>query len=60
MNTEIASVNREKPVQVLSGWIMLPVVILLMLGGGRVHLLNGGYERSGSPLLGTIRPGDTD
>ncbi len=52
MNTEIASVNREKPVQVLSGWIMLPVVILLMLGGPTVFIysISEGSNAVGHPF----------
>jgi regulator of protease activity HflC (stomatin/prohibitin superfamily) len=54
MNTEIASVNREKPVQVLSGWIMLPVVILLMLGGPVVFIYSiaEGTNAVGHPFWG--------
>ena len=54
MNTEIASVNREKPVQVLSGWIMLPVVILLMLGGPVVFIysISEGTNAVGHPFWG--------
>ncbi len=33
MNTETSSVNREQQVKVLSGWLMLPVVLLLVFGG---------------------------
>ena len=33
MNTDTSSVNRERQVKVLNGWVMLPVVILLLLGG---------------------------
>jgi regulator of protease activity HflC (stomatin/prohibitin superfamily) len=52
MNTEIASVNREKPVQVLSGWIMLPVVILLMLGGPVlfIYSISEGTNAVGHPF----------
>src|ERR1017187_4995794 len=54
MNTEIASVNHEKPVQVLSGWIMLPVVILLMLGGPVVFIYSiaEGTNAVGHPFWG--------
>ena len=33
MNTESSAVNRERPAKVMSGWIMLPVVLVLILGG---------------------------
>lgn len=33
MNTETAAVNRERQVKVFNGWVMLPLVILLLLGG---------------------------
>lgn len=54
MNTEIASVNREKPVQVTSGWVMLPVVIFLMLGGPAlfIYAIAGGADSVGHPFWG--------
>ena len=33
MNTESSAVNRERLAKVMSGWIMLPVVIVHLLGG---------------------------
>ena len=53
MNTEITSVNREKPVQVISGWVMLPVVLLLMLGGPVVFIYSivAGANAIGHPYL---------
>ena len=52
MNTEIASVNREKAVQVLSGWVMLPVVIILMIGGPAVFIYSipVGEDSVGHPV----------
>ena len=54
MNTEITSVNREKPVQVLSGWVMLPVVLILMFGGPAVFIYSiaAGVERCWPSLSG--------
>src|SRR5262249_29999524 len=33
MNAETSTVNREKVVKVMSGWTMLPIVLVLLLGG---------------------------
>ena len=54
MNTEIASVNREKPVQVTSGWVMLPVAILLILGGPAlfIYSIAEGTNALGHPFWG--------
>ena len=54
MNTEIASVNREKTVQVLSGWVMLPVVLILMFGGPVVFIYSiaAGVNSVGHPMWG--------
>jgi hypothetical protein len=54
MNTEIASVNREKSVQVTNGWVMLPVVILLMLGGLAlfIYSIAAGADSVGHPFWG--------
>ena len=52
MNTEITSVNREKTVQVLSGWVMLPVVLTLIIGGPAVFIYSiaAGVNSVGHPL----------
>ena len=52
MNTEIASANREKPVQVLSGWVMLPIVLILIIGGPVVFIYSiaSGVNTVGHPL----------
>ena len=55
MNTEINSVNREKAVQVLSGWVMLPVVIILMIGGPAVFIYS---FPDGRQSCRAIPPGD--
>src|SRR5512140_21375 len=54
MNAEITSVNREKPVQVLSGWVMLPVVLALIFGGPAVFIysLACGIPAVGHPYWG--------
>jgi regulator of protease activity HflC (stomatin/prohibitin superfamily) len=59
MNTEIASVNREKSVQVTSGWVMLPVVILLMLGGPAlfIYSIAAGADSVGHPFWGLFVSG---
>jgi regulator of protease activity HflC (stomatin/prohibitin superfamily) len=59
MNTEIASVNREKTVQVLSGWVMLPVVLTLMFGGPVVFIyaIAAGVNSVGHPIWGLFALG---
>jgi regulator of protease activity HflC (stomatin/prohibitin superfamily) len=59
MNTEINSVNREKAVLVLSGWVMLPVVIMLMIGGPAVFIYSFpmGDRSAGHPAWGLFVPG---
>ena len=59
MNTEINSVNREKAVLVLSGWVMLPVVIILMIGGPLVFIYSFpmGDRSAGHPAWGLFVPG---
>jgi regulator of protease activity HflC (stomatin/prohibitin superfamily) len=54
MNAQITSVNRESPVQVLSGWVMLPVVIILILGGPAVFIYSmaEGIKALGHPYWG--------
>jgi len=54
MNTEINSVNREKAVLVLSGWAMLPVVLILMIGGPAVFIYSFpmGANAAGHPVWG--------
>ena len=53
MNTEVVSVNREKPVQVLSGWVMLPVVLILIIGGPAVliYSIAKGVNTIGHPIV---------
>jgi regulator of protease activity HflC (stomatin/prohibitin superfamily) len=59
MNVEITSVNREKAVQVLSGWVMLPVVLLLMVGGPAVFIYSiaAGANAVGHPFWGLFALG---
>jgi regulator of protease activity HflC (stomatin/prohibitin superfamily) len=38
MNTESLAMNRERQVKVFNGWVMLPVIILLLLGGIAVFI----------------------
>src|ERR1019366_1803943 len=53
MNAEITSVNREKPVQVHSGWVMLPIVLLLIFGGPAVFIYSiaAGVNTIGHPIV---------
>ena len=52
MNPDIQSMNREKVVQVLSAWLMLPVVLLLFFGGVAVlvYSLVAGIRDVGHPV----------
>ncbi len=52
MNTEINSVNHEKPVRLLSGWVMLPVVLILILGGLALFIYSivAGVDSVGHPM----------
>ena len=54
MNMESASINREKPVQVTRGWVMLPVAILLILGGPAlfIYSIAEGTNALGHPFWG--------
>lgn len=54
MKTENASVNREKPVGLLSGWLMLPVVLALIFGGLAVFIYSiaAGAKAVGHPFVG--------
>lgn len=54
MNTDMASVNREKAVLVLSGWVMLPVVLILIIGGPAVFIYSFpmGVNAAGHPAWG--------
>lgn len=60
MNTEIGSVNREREVKVMSGWPMLPVVLLLIIGSPVLFVLSivSGVHEVGHPywvwFIGTI------
>ncbi len=59
MNTEVTSVNREKPVQLLSGWVMLPVLLILMFGGPAVFIyaIAAGVNSVGHPMWGLFTLG---
>jgi hypothetical protein len=52
MNADISSVNRERTVAVLSGWLMLPVVLVLLLGAAAllVYSIVGGVRNIGHPV----------
>ena len=46
------SVNREQPMKVFSGWLMLPVVVLLILGGPPlfIYSIASGVKEFGHPV----------
>ena len=52
MKSETLAVNRERQVKVLNGWIMLPVVLLLLLGGVAlfIYSLAGGIKAVNHPF----------
>ena len=54
MNTERSAMNRERQVKVLNGWVMLPVVILLLLGGVAlfIYSLAAGIKAVNHPFWG--------
>lgn len=54
MNTEILVVNRERQVKVFNGWVMLPVAIILMLGGVAmfIYSLAAGFRELEHPYWG--------
>jgi regulator of protease activity HflC (stomatin/prohibitin superfamily) len=54
MNAGITSVNREKQVQVHSGWVMLPVALILIIGGLVVFIYSiaAGVNAGGPPIWG--------
>ncbi len=56
MNTETAVVNRERQITVLSGWIMLPVVLVLLLGGmaAFIYSIVAGVEELNHPIWGVF------
>ncbi len=59
MNAENTSVNREKPVRLLSGWLMLFFVIGLILGGPvlAIYSVAAGTSAVGHPYLGLLALG---
>ena len=56
MNTDTSSVNREQQVKVLNGWVMLPVVILLLIGGVAlfIYSLAAGINAVNHPFWGSL------
>ena len=59
MNAESMTVNKEREVHVLSGWLMLPVAIALLLGAIAmvVYSIMLGVQRQGPPVWGLLVPG---
>ncbi len=59
MNTETSAMNRERQVKVLNGWLMLPVVILLLLGGVAlfIYSLAAGINAVDHPFWGLFVAG---
>ncbi len=54
MNAEQHSVNQERTVQVFNGWVMLPINLILLLGGPAllVNSIVSGADRYGHPVWG--------
>ena len=59
MNAETVSVNREQPARVSNGWLGLPVVLLLVLGGPAVliYSIAAGPTAVGHPYWGLFALG---
>jgi regulator of protease activity HflC (stomatin/prohibitin superfamily) len=59
MNAETVSVNREQPARVGNGWLGLPVVLLLVLGGPAVliYSIAAGPTAVGHPYWGLFALG---
>jgi regulator of protease activity HflC (stomatin/prohibitin superfamily) len=59
MNPENTSINREKPVRLLSGWLVLFFVIGLILGGPvlAIYSVAAGTSAVGHPYLGFLALG---
>jgi regulator of protease activity HflC (stomatin/prohibitin superfamily) len=54
MNSETSTINRDRQVKVLNGWVMLPVVILLLLGGVALFIFSiaAGIKSVAHPFWG--------
>jgi len=52
MDTESLPANRERVVRVQNGWIMLPIVILLLIGAttGLIYSIAAGVRTGGPPI----------
>jgi regulator of protease activity HflC (stomatin/prohibitin superfamily) len=52
MKAEMTSVNREIQVKVLTGWVMLPIVLLLIFGSPAlfIHSIISGLKSIGHPI----------
>jgi len=52
MNVERQTVNREQPVRVSNGWVMLPINLLLLLGGPAllIYSIVSGVDRYNHPI----------
>jgi len=59
MKTETSAINRERQVNVLNGWVMLPVALGLLLGGVALFLyaLFGGINTVNHPYWGPFTAG---
>jgi regulator of protease activity HflC (stomatin/prohibitin superfamily) len=56
MNSDTSSVNRERQVKVLNGWVMLPVAILFLIGGVAlfIYSLVAGINAVNHPFWGLL------
>jgi regulator of protease activity HflC (stomatin/prohibitin superfamily) len=56
MNAESTKVNREVPVSVFSGWVMLPLVLFLAVAGVAlfIYSIMAGAQAGGPPRLGLL------
>ena len=59
MNTETSVANQERQVKVLNGWLMLPAVILLLIGGVAlfIYSIAAGVKAVDHPFWGLFVAG---
>ena len=58
MSTNIQAVNSERPMQVASGWVYLPIDIILLIGAPAllIYSIAAGAAQNGPPVWGLFVP----
>ena len=56
--TNIQAVNRERPMKVASGWVYLPIVLILLIGAPAllIYSIAAGEAQNGPPFWGLFVP----